>query len=143
MRNLCSRPWVSRKFILILAAASVWLFGSRPAEAQITVESVIGTAVSNSNDPQYQDVTDALTRFQNGDVDGARDLLERARQKNPKLAPSEVMLARLLVAAGQLALGRAELERAVVAYPNDPEAYLLFAELALREGARRTPKRCS
>ncbi len=134
MRNLCSRPWVSRNFVLILTAASVWLFGSRPAEAQITVESVIGTAVSNSNDAQYQDVADALTRFQNGDVNAARELLARAKQKNPKLAPSEVMLARLLVAAGQLTLARAELERAVVAYPDDPEAYLLFAELALREG---------
>lgn len=134
MWKLWNRRGPADAGLLIVMAASIWLLADRPAGAQITVESVIGTAVSNSNDPQYQDVTDALTRFQNNDIEAARQLLERAKEKNPKLAPSGVMLARLLFATGQLAPGRAELERAVAVYPNDPEAYLLFGELALRDG---------
>lgn len=125
------RLWAA---FMSMAWAGGLVLGGREAEAQVTVESVIGTAVSNSNDAQYQDVADALTRFQNGDVTAARELLVRAKEKNPKLAPAEVMLARLLIAAGQLAPARAELERAATAYPNDPEAFLLFAELALRDG---------
>ena len=104
--------------VTIAWAALALLLGSRQAEAQVTVESVIGTAVSNSNDAQYQDVADALTRFQNGDVSAARELLVRAKEKNPKLTPAEVMLARLLIASGQLAPARAELERAVHRLPQ-------------------------
>ena len=133
MSHLSRRAILGRSIAIIVAAAVLSL-GIRLSQAQITVESVIGTAVSNSNDPQYQDVADALTRFQNGDVNGARELLDRAKQKNPRLAPAEVMLGRLLLATGQLAPARAELERATSAYPNDPEAYLLFGEVALREG---------
>ncbi len=133
MSKLSRRAILGRSIASVLAA-TVLSFGIRLSQAQITVESVIGTAVSNSNDPQYQDVANALTRFQNGDVNGARELLDRAKQKNPKLAPAEVMLGRLLLATGQLTPARAELERATSTYPNDPEAYLLFGEVALREG---------
>jgi len=96
-----------------------------------TAEWLIGTAVSDAGSPQYRDIGEAITRFRNGDTSGARDLLSRARQTNPKLPPVELMMGRLWGAANQSNGARNELEKAVVAYPNDPEAYLFFAETAL------------
>ena len=44
------------------------------------------------------------------------------------------MLANLLIDIGQAAAGRAELEKAVHLYPQDPEAYVRMAELDAADG---------
>jgi tetratricopeptide (TPR) repeat protein len=91
-------------------------------------------AKGTANTPQYQDITDAIIRFKNGDMPGARDLLRQARQKSQnKLPPVEVMIAKLLAVSNQPGPARAELERAVIADSKDPEPYLLFAEAALQD----------
>jgi tetratricopeptide (TPR) repeat protein len=104
-----------------------------PPTNPFTVDWLIGNAVSDADSPQYQDVKDAITRFRYNDVAGATDLLKRARQKNTKMPPVEVLLAKLWGAAGQPNNARIELEQAVMAYPDDPDAYLYFADLALAE----------
>src|SRR6185295_15214276 len=77
---------------------------------------------------------DAVTRFTNNKFDEARDLLNDAVKKNPKLPPAEVMMGRLLsLRQGGAPAARAELEKAVVANGDDPDAYLIFAEAALAE----------
>ncbi len=99
-------------------------------------EVLIGNAVSKNtaDSPQYQDVTDAIIRFRNGDLENARKLLTTARQKSQnKLPPVEVMVAKLFALSNQAAPARQELERAVIADPKDPEPYLLFAEAALQD----------
>jgi tetratricopeptide (TPR) repeat protein len=96
-------------------------------------EFLIGNAVSDASSPQYQDVADAITRFRNNDVSGARELLARARQNNQKLPPVEIMMARLWAVSNQLNNFHVELEKAVMTYPDDPDAYLYLAELALAE----------
>jgi tetratricopeptide (TPR) repeat protein len=100
---------------------------------QLTVKNLIGDAVSLSNQA-YPEVENAIQRFLNGDFDGAREFLEIARQKYPKLPPSDLTLAKMqeLVRNGQAA--RVLLEKTVTEYPNDPEAYLLLADLAFIEG---------
>jgi tetratricopeptide (TPR) repeat protein len=107
--------------------------GTSSTTNPFTAEWLVGNAVSDANSPQYKDVSEAITRFRNNDVSGARDLLIRARQNNPKLPPVEVMMGRLWAAANQLNSARSELEKAVIAYPNDPDAYIYFAEADLAE----------
>jgi len=135
---------------LILAVAALAIF-AQPAAAQ---PAAPGAAAATANQPtpqqqvaefllssinpgneaaRYTDVMDAITRALNNDGAGAQALLEKAAKNNPKLPPSEVMIARLLLRLGQPAPGRVELEKAVVAHPKDPEAYLLFAEGALQD----------
>ncbi|HTQ38475.1 MAG TPA: tetratricopeptide repeat protein [Pirellulales bacterium] len=104
-----------------------------PPTNPFTSDWLIGNSVSDASSPQYQEVNDAITRFRNQDISGARELLSRVREKNPKIPPVEVMMARLWAAAGQFNNVHAELEKAVMAYPNDPDAYLYFSELALAE----------
>jgi len=102
---------------------------------QIT-EWLLKDAVSEgtANSPQYEKIANAVTRFTNNKVDEARDLLNEAVKKNKKLPPAEVMIGRLMsLRQGAAAAARAELEKAVVANPDDPDAYLYFAEAALAE----------
>ena len=104
------------------------------ASGKSETEMLIGPYVSGADSGQYKDVTDAITRFKNGKLDEARDLLTQAVKNDNKLPPAEVMLARMILSVGQAGPGRAELERSVKAYPKDPEAYLMFAELAIQDG---------
>ncbi|RIK80953.1 MAG: hypothetical protein DCC67_08560, partial [Planctomycetota bacterium] len=98
-----------------------------------TVENLIGDAVSLSNQ-QYPEVDQAIKRFKNSDPAGAREYLEQAKQKYPKLPPVELMMAKLWVFARNGEQARLALEQTVAKHPNDPEAYLLLADLAFAEG---------
>jgi tetratricopeptide (TPR) repeat protein len=105
--------------------------GDAPAAQQqvLTAKTIIGDAVGDPASPQYQEVADAVTRAINSDFAQCKEFL-----KNPNLPPPPVMFARIMFAARQVPLARNELEFAARDYPNDPEAYLLFGQLALQEG---------
>jgi tetratricopeptide (TPR) repeat protein len=98
-----------------------------------TVKNLIGDAVSLSNQ-QYPEVESALQRFKNGDVAGAKEYLDQAKVKYPKLPPVELLLAKLMVFNRNGEQARLLLEQTVTNHPNDPEAYLLLADLAFAEG---------
>src|SRR6185295_7899747 len=84
----------------------------------------------------YLDVQDAIKKFQSGDIEGARALLESAKEKTPALSPPSIMMAQLFLSASRAQQARAELEKAVKdpTYMDDPEAYALIADLAFAEG---------
>jgi tetratricopeptide (TPR) repeat protein len=99
----------------------------------LTVETLIGDAVSLSNQ-SYPEVDNAIKRFINGDLAGAREFLEVAKTKYPKLPPTDLTLAKMQVIVRNGQAARAFLEKAVTDNPGDPEAYLLLADLAFVEG---------
>ena len=127
-----SRPLVRRagRLLLVLAALAVLARGEL-ARAQVTAKTLIGKAVSD--DSQYKDINGAIKRFQNRDIDGCRAILERARNNNEKLPPPGVMMAMLWLSVNQLMPARAELEQTVVKFPEDPEPYLMLADLAFQD----------
>lgn len=122
------RPSDPRATVAIVA---MFVFSST-AWAQLDVNSLVGHAVDEVG-PKLQDVQQAITRYRNNDIDGALQFLERAKAANPQLPPAQAVLARLHIAAGQSAAANVSLERAVRDHPDDPEAYLILAEIALRE----------
>jgi tetratricopeptide (TPR) repeat protein len=111
---------------------SNWL-APNPAAAQVSVDTLIGNAVSDANDAQYQDIGVAISHFSKGDVAAAQALLESVRKKFPKLPPVEILMAKLFVAAKQLPAARAELEKAVRNHPGDPEAYVVFGDSTISD----------
>jgi tetratricopeptide (TPR) repeat protein len=127
-----SRPLVRRagRLLLVLAALAVLARGEL-ARAQVTAKTLIGKAVSD--DSQYKDINGAIKRFQDRDIDGCRAILERARNNNEKLPPPGVMMAMLWLSVNQLMPARAELEQTVVKFPEDPEPYLMLADLAFQD----------
>jgi tetratricopeptide (TPR) repeat protein len=99
----------------------------------MNVEALVGTAVSLSN-RDYPEIEDAIKRFDNGDVEGAQQYLEIARQKYPKLPPTEITLAKMFYYRRNSAAARQLLEKAALEHPDDPESYLLVADRAFAEG---------
>ena len=56
-----------------------------PAHAQVTVQTIIGRAVTD--DTHTAEVNNAISRFRESDVDGARNVLERIHTEDPKVPP--------------------------------------------------------
>jgi tetratricopeptide (TPR) repeat protein len=115
----------------VLAVLLVVVVSPRPVQAQVTAQSLIGKAVSD--DSMNKEITNAIGRFRDRDIDGCRALLERAKSNNPKLPPPGVMMATLWLSVNQLGPARAELEDTVVKFSADPEAYLMLGDLAFQD----------
>lgn len=124
----------------ILAMAGL-VASAQPAAAQstpaidagrLTAETLIGDSVSNPDDRRYGDIAKAIQYFLNRDQIGARTFLERAVEKNSKLPPVGVLVAKMQLLTGNSAAVRPALERAVQEdAADDPEPFLLLAEEAL------------
>ncbi len=98
----------------------------------ITPQALIGNSVSDPDSIRYNDVAEAIKRFENRDQLSARTFLERAIQKDDALPPVGVMMAKLHLLAGNSQGVRPALEAAVLDdSKDDPEPYLLLAEQAL------------
>ena len=70
-----------RRFAAPIVAIAVLLIAGRIASAQITTDQLIGDSVSDAT-TKYSDVDEAIKRFNNRDVLGARQFLEAASRKN-------------------------------------------------------------
>jgi len=80
-----------------------------------------------------QDLDEPLKAFRGGDVGGALLGLRATVKNNPDLPPPQVILAAWLAEFNQTGMARNFLEQAVAESPDDPEAYLILADLAARE----------
>jgi Tfp pilus assembly protein PilF len=130
MRHLSPIPSICRQFAILLAIVAAL---GPTARGELTVENLTGSAVSGVG-PFYQDVQDAIKLFAEQDYPAALARLESAKKTTPRLAPAEVMMAQLYFDANQASAATAMLEQAIYRAPQDPEAYVLLAERASREG---------
>ncbi len=118
---------------LIGALAISWIGVTSAAGADMTVEKLVGTAITGVG-PYYQDIADAIRLFGAKDYAGALEHLEAAKKSTPRLAPPEVMMAMLYLDSEQPGQGIVFLERAILHVPQDPEAFLILGERAAAEG---------
>jgi len=103
----------------------------------LTPKYLIGSAVSLSN-RSYPEIEKAIQRFSNSDVAGAQEYLKKAKEKYPKLPPTDILMAKMQVLARNTRAVRFLLDRATTQHPEDPEAYLLLADQAF--SSQRTPE---
>jgi tetratricopeptide (TPR) repeat protein len=82
--------------------------------------------------PLTPELEEAAKIFRSGDFEKAIKAVQAATQKNPELPPTPVIVAGWFAAANQTASVRNLLEQAVASVPNDPEAYQLLGDLAVR-----------
>ncbi|HEY2148706.1 MAG TPA: tetratricopeptide repeat protein, partial [Pirellulales bacterium] len=108
--------------------------GRAPSLRAAPIERPATTKSTGSNDPRPPEVLEAIKRFEGGDSEKALSLLKAASEKHPNLAPPRVMLANLFISNRQKAAGLEQLEMAVVESPADPEAHLIFGDIAVFEG---------
>ena len=115
-----------------LAVADVALAQSQDPMPALTAKALIGDSVSEPSSDRYSDVAEAIKRFKNNDPLGSRSFLESALQKDPKLPPVGVLVAKMHLLAGNTQAVRPMLEKAVQEdSSDDPEPFLLLAEEAL------------
>ena len=120
--------------LFVAAATALFLAGgwAAAAHAQLTARDLLGR--TNDIGAQHADVDAAIQEFVRGDTAKARDSLKAAVANHPELPPSEVILATLYFRTGRQNLvddGLLALERATVEAPEDPEPYILIAEVGL------------
>ena len=121
---------------LLIATAPTLARAQEEGKNPLTPKFLIGDAVSLSNQ-DYPEIEKAIQRFRNRDLQGAQEFLEKAKEKYPKLAPADVMMAKMQVLARSARGVQFYLERAAKDTPNDPEAYLMLADQAF-QGKRTT-----
>jgi tetratricopeptide (TPR) repeat protein len=115
--------------VAVLVAVAWWLAAPAGAEP-IGVEAISGV----DNLEKQQELQDAIARFRERRWDDALKLLESACKKNPDLPPAQILMAELFARANIPGGARNSLERAVLAVPEDPQAYVILGLSNLREG---------
>ncbi len=118
---------------IVIALLTTMAQMAQMATAQLTTKSLIDYAVSDLG-PRYSDVDEAVKRFKNRDVLGARQFLETAKRKHPKLPPTDLTLAKMYFITGNHPAGRVSLNKTVMEDASDPETYLLLADQMFRAG---------
>jgi tetratricopeptide (TPR) repeat protein len=103
-----------------LAAAAAW-----PAAAQ---------APATSAPTADKELEAAAAKVRDGKIDEALGLIKQKAAKHPGWPPAQLILARLLFGANQVAPARRALEQAAMEAPDEPEVYLTLGSLALGEG---------
>src|SRR5687768_5531956 len=112
LQRTCNLPFglARRLVLLLLVIGAHQVIPANGAVAQIKSEMLIGDAVSEIGN-RYTEVDEAIKRFANRDFLGARQFLEEARRKDPKLPPTDLILAKMYFLANNAAAGRASLEK--------------------------------
>jgi Tfp pilus assembly protein PilF len=116
--------------LIMFAIGLIFAANYAPAEQVSAGET---PNIMPDNQPQMQEITDALSRFRDRDVEGALKYLEAAAKKNPDLPSPYVLLARFYQEFNVPQGVVSALETAVQKTPEDPDAYVILAQIALRD----------
>ena len=116
----------------ILACTLIAVALPRSADAQMTARQLLSTSVEKY-DAKYAQANQAIAVFRKGDAAGAREVLAELKEQHPEIAPPDVLLAMLHLAVKQRSQAEAALEQATLQYPEDAEAFVMLAEITLRE----------
>jgi len=118
----------------ILAACLVSTF-SVAAHGQTPVkrEQLLQQVIENPGDAKYALIDTGIEKFSERDFTAARKNFTDCYEANPDLPPPQVLMAQLFLVVKQAGLARGELEGAVLNTPKDPQAYIMFGQLALSQ----------
>lgn len=116
------------------AVATICFFASCTAYGQVTVSSLVGSAVPQVDAKKYEDVAKAILVFRRGRGDAALAFLAKARKEHVELPPAEVMYSQLCFGYNRPESAQSMLQLAVVRQPEDPEPWSMLADVYLRQG---------
>ncbi len=125
------RKWTITVTTALLCTACVVLTARESAAEPIPSSDSL--AIPSEARPQNAELAEAQNRFKAGDYDGALKSLKAAVKKDADRPPAEVLLAQLYAQADMPKEAKAALDRAVVEEPDDPEAYILTANIAMQD----------
>jgi tetratricopeptide (TPR) repeat protein len=115
----------------LLAACAAWPVS---LAAEPISPGDIATPGATSATPQPpQEIKDAAALFNKRDYEGTLKLLKESTKKNPDLGSPYFIMFQFFAQTNNAAGARNALELAVKETPNDPEAYAVMGEIAIRE----------
>ncbi len=101
-------------------------------EAPAAASAAPGAEAITTPLAKVPEMQEAAILFRNGQFDKAADVLRTAARKYPDFPPAQVILAQFFAAVNQSANMREALEEAIAEDPEDPQAYAILAEMAVR-----------
>jgi len=129
------KPVLSLMLLAIVATPSA--VKAQNSKTKAFAKRIMEPDLADIGTAELKEVDEAVERFANRDFEKAKEYLERAHAKNSKLAPPDVLMARLFMATKNGGAARNALERAARDNPKDPEPYLIFGQVA-SQGRRVT-----
>ena len=129
-----------KKTTLLLLTAALWGIGcmngwaqknAASSEGQAEVSQPASVNLSPEIEAQYKE---AVEKFNQQDITGALETLRTMAAAEPRLIPPRLILAQWYSQLKNQNAVRVSLEMATEESPDDPEAFLLLGEIALRRG---------
>jgi len=121
-----------RAQLFFLVAVLAWTravgaLGAEPSPGQPAMET------PKALEDEFPEIRQAGEKLRQGDIDGARELLDKLVEAHPELPPAALLMARFFAQANDRAGVRHWLQVAVADEPDDPEAYVLLGDLNMQE----------
>ena len=118
------------KLVLVCLIAACGVIGAGPARGEpLRVDNPAA-----SGEKKYPEIEEARKKLAQQDVDGALEALNAAAKAHPDLPSGRVQMAQAFFVMNRARDARIQLEKAVMENPDDADAYLTMADVALREG---------
>jgi len=115
----------------VVVLLAVWTIPGSAAED--TPKGDAAAPAAKDAPPDIPEINEAFNMFRERDAEGALKLLKKVCKKHPEISPAHVILARFFARANGAVGMRNALEEGVKELPNDPEAYIFMADIAMRE----------
>jgi tetratricopeptide (TPR) repeat protein len=122
-----------QRLLIIIAAWSAALGGRTVATRAQDAKPEPGSSVQGVPGAS-DDLVRAARKVREGRFEEALAEIKRESTKHGDWSPPRLLLARLMLSAGQAQPGRLALERAAIETPDHPEIYLTLGTLALGDG---------
>ncbi len=120
------RPSPEVKVLAWLTAIFLGVFSSA-----VRAQETAPVSEQTGTETEYRE---AFEKFSRSDIGGALDDLNKMAAKDPMMIPPRLVMAQWFTQLKNPSAVRLSLEKAVEESPDDPEAYILLAENALRQG---------
>jgi tetratricopeptide (TPR) repeat protein len=118
--------------VIVVVSVVSALFLAKAVQAQLTSAQVLASSVEKPG-PELADVDKAIAVFYKGDAMAAREMLVAIRDRQPSLAPVDVLMSLLHLSVNRRADAEASLAEAIAKHRDDPEPYLILGDLSIRE----------
>ena len=127
--------WIILWAVMVVVAHSSYSPAQTTKTAPVNSTNTADPAAGSTNPEVQAELEKAVAAFNASQFAEALDILKALYGKHPELVPPRIVLAQWFAQSNLGNAVRANLELGTEEVPNDPEAFLLLAEISLRQGS--------
>ncbi len=118
--------------LMVCVITTSFIFLPTAVAQKLTVERLLGRSMSEATAQNFPSVHQAINRYVQKDLAGARQLLKQAKSKNSKLPPAELLIAEMHLLRGLEAAAVQSLDLVAREHPEDPKPYIHLGAMAFK-----------